>query len=114
MGFNLEVTNIDLSGVNKKLGKSGVKKAQKVLTERVGRDSNIHCPVDSGDTKRSMTISDQEVKWTTPYAKYPYYGGHVRNDNESNKRATSAWFETAKSEHLDDWKKVVSDKLSEG
>ena len=102
----------NLAGVERKCSQAKVERVQRLLTERVGTDSNVHCAYDTGALQRSMTIDgdDQTVRWPMPYAKKVYYGDHVRT--EKNPQATPAWFETAKAEHMGDWKKVVEDGLN--
>lgn len=102
----------NLAGVERKCSDAQVKRAQRLLTERVAKDSNVHCAKDTGALQRSMTIDgdDQTVRWPMRYAKYPYYGSHVKT--VKNPQATPAWFETAKSGHLREWEKVVEDSFN--
>lgn len=112
MSLHLTVTK-DLSRLDARFAAGKLKQAQTRLAMQVGADSNKFCKVDTGATQASMQAGSNfeggEVSWTTPYAVYAYYQPsalHQRNPN-----ATSRWFETAKSQRLGDWTKLVRDSL---
>lgn len=113
MGINIAVTK-DLSGLDAKFTASQLKAVQTQLAMQVGNDSNVFCKVDTGQTRATMQSSSRfeagEVSWTTPYASDAYYNPHTRT--EKNPRATSRWFETAKSQRLSSWTELVRRKLN--
>ncbi|MCH4184016.1 MAG: minor capsid protein [Eggerthellaceae bacterium] len=87
---------------------------QQQLAERVAKDSNEYCPVDTGSLQRSMTIKGDTITWPSKYASFVYYGTcHIHGvHTNKNPKATMAWFETAKSKHQDEWCKLVEDALN--
>lgn len=107
--------NINLSGMNARLSRGQLDKAQLILTERAAQDSNQYTPRDTGhlqdDTLHIATRSADEFYWSAPYAKRVYYLGQQSIHTEKNPQARSHWFDFAKSQHLGDWKKAVEEAL---
>lgn len=103
----------DLSGLSRRVGDGRIRKAQLALAEKVGSTSNLYAPVDQGTLRGSMHVSQDSVTWPVPYAKRVYYIDDARIRRQKNPNAHSHWFEHAKSEHLDDWKRAVEDELND-
>lgn len=102
----------DLGGVKRKLGPAARRAAQAAFAQRVMRDSNAFCMVDTGDTQQSAGIgsSGDEISWTTPYARYAYYSSSART--AVNPLAHVKWFEHAKSVRLGTWESYARRLLS--
>lgn len=110
-GISVEV---DLSGIERKLGSAHVADATERVSLQVGEDSNVHCKVDTGATRASMANNSDfrqgEVRWTTPYASEAYYAEGA--STRVNPNATPRWFEVAASEHLADWEDIAAEVIT--
>lgn len=95
--------------------------AQLWLDEDVAKESNEFCPVDQGTLRNSVyrhsKFGSGLLKWVTPYARRQYYG--IKKDGSGfnyatvpNPKATSRWFEKAKTQHLSRWIQKVQDIIS--
>ena len=93
------------------LGRFVSENAQKVLLDDIKADSNKYVPVRTGKLRDSavVDVSDGSVSWTTEYAQAMYERDYVGSTN--NAEATGLWFETAKENHLYQWKQDVKDAL---
>lgn len=93
------------------------KKAQFALDEQVLKDSNYYAPEDTGELIRSGVRFSQpgegHVEWNTPYARRLYYNPQYNFSHDTNPNAQGLWFEAAKAAHLDDWLRIVEQKMKE-
>lgn len=92
------------------------------LAIRVWKDSNYFCPVDTGWMIESSYVDRHTdpitVNWITPYAKKVYFasehGLRIHQRPEGNPNAREQWFEAARGEFYDEWKKeLVEDILND-
>jgi hypothetical protein len=50
------------------------KRAQKFFTNEVKKFSDPYTPMDSGMLKSNVSISSDSITYSSPYARYQYYG----------------------------------------
>lgn len=50
------------------------KKAQKTFTNEVFKQSQPYVPWDVGNLAQTVTLEDDSITYTSPYARYQYYG----------------------------------------
>ena len=76
-GFNFNV-KVKMNPINKILKDHGLNKDGRVtrhLRDTADRLMNPYIPMDNGMLRRNKTYpSNHEIKYTSPYAKYQYYG----------------------------------------
>ena len=112
MRLRIQVTK-DLAPLEARFSDDKLKAAQTRLAMQVGDDSNKFCKEDTRQTHDSMKTSSNfeagEVSWTTSYANEAYYDPRARK--QKNPNATSKWFETAKSQRLENWTTLVRRSL---
>lgn len=89
-------------------------KAQKQLDARVLSDSNYWCPLDTGTLMRSAELATRlgsgQLEWRTPYAQKQYYGD-FDHTKSLKPHATAMWFETAKAQNAEDWRRLVDEVI---
>lgn len=82
------------------------KRAQEYLDNEVLKDSTPYVPMDTGNLYKSgirhTVLGSGEVVWNTPYARINYYTGR-RFRKTHHPKATSKWFEHAKSVNKTKW-----------
>ncbi len=111
MGKKAFDVDIDLGALDISLGEKAIERAQKALVEEVLQDSNVKgvIPYRLGNLHDSGHVAGTDtVVWDESYANAVYNRGH----SPTTKNGSSAWFETAKAAHLQDWKAVVLEELS--
>ena len=96
------------------LGRFVSENAQKVLLDDIKADSNEYVPVRTGALRKSgkVNVADGTVSWTEDYAQLMYERDNVKGSTK-NAKATGHWFETAKSNHINEWIQDVKDALFE-
>lgn len=111
MGVTVAISK-DLSGIERRLGSSSLRRARLRLAERSLKDANVHCPKRTGALMASAVVADGGAKlmWPMRYAQKVYYGSRVLTT--INPQARTHWFEVAKGEHIEDWVKVVEEALA--
>lgn len=86
--------------------------SQKVLEQQVLKDSNYYAPEDTGELIRSSVresvIGSGKLVWNTAYARRLYYNPEYNFSKDRNPNARGLWFEFAKSNHLDEWKRMIN------
>lgn len=121
LGLRFDAT-VDVKGLMAMASPEAVRRARTVLAMRVGLDSNRFCKVDTWFLQSTMqTTSDfeaGEVRWSAresgrEYARYAYYQDGLGPESVSNGR-TSKWFEKAKSERIDSWRRYVKNEILKG
>lgn len=68
-------------------------RVQRLLTSEVARHSDAYVPMQDGVLKNSAAAGDAEITYTTPYARYQYYGELMLAPNGS------AWAKTGERKH---------------
>ena len=121
LGLRFDAT-VDVKGLMAMASPEAVRRARTVLAMRVGLDSNRFCKVDTWFLQSTMqTTSDfeaGEVRWSArkggrDYARYAYYQDGLGPQSVANGR-TSKWFEKAKSERIDSWRRYVKNEILKG
>lgn len=92
-----------------------IKRAQMKLDTQVINDSNYFIPHITGTLEDSAVINtvigSGLVKWKTDYARRQYYGIDFDHSKQSNPNARSKWFEAAKAQKIEQWRKLVNDEI---
>ena len=110
--MSVEVS-IDMSAIERMFSAESMAKAKWALSEAVGSDSNTVVPMDKGDLRRTMTVTEEGVEWRQDYAQAVYYMDDATT-NWTTADTHSRWVEFAKARYGDDWEKVVLEQLMEG
>lgn len=112
--------DVNLSEIEHAYSDDTLKKAQTLLAQRVGTDSNRYCKWDTGATWESMTgSSDFEsgtITWSTPYASEAYYNPSVGSHPTVMNGKTEPhpqWFEVAKGRHSTQWMQLAKELLTQ-
>lgn len=104
-----KVTFID-TGLKRRVGNYNNKK-QYVLDNQILKDSNYYIPMDEGELMRSgirtSILGSGRIQWVTPYARRLYYNPQYNFATDRNPNARGLWFEEAKRQRLEDWKKAL-------
>lgn len=104
-------TKIQLSDLQGTIDKR-TQKGQVILDEQVLKDSNLYAPQDTSElinsSLRASQIGNGILIWDVVYGRYQYYGYNHNFSKDKNPRATFAWFEAAKANHLQDWLSIVA------
>ncbi|QIW21329.1 minor capsid protein [Bacillus thuringiensis] len=107
---------VDTAAIEQKV-LSANKKAQFALDQQVLKDSNFYAPEDTGELIRSGVRFSQpgegHVEWSTPYSRRLYWNPQYSFSKDTNPNAQGLWFEAAKSAKLDDWVRIVEQKMKE-
>ena len=113
---------VDVKGLTEMASPETLRRARTVLAMRVGLDSNRYCKVDTWLLQSTMQVTSDfengEVRWSArkggrDYARYAYYQDGLGPQSVANNR-TSKWFETAKSRHVDSWRRYVKNEILKG
>lgn len=100
---------ITLDGIIKEVEKKQ-KAANPKLCEIVLSSCEEYVPYKTGKLCSSGKAGDESVKWTAEYARKCYYGcGEF--SKKTHPKATSKWFEAAKSSSLDLWIKETEKNI---
>ena len=92
------------------------------LTRQVQADTAPYVKYDTGDTMNSAEHSDFASGVITysaadskgrQYAGYAYEDPHVAK-TDSNPKATARWFDAAKADRLQDWVRLVAERVARG
>lgn len=119
--------NIDLSGLDRKLGGQSLRRAQYILVNQVLSDMYKFVPYKSGNLANdtAIGIDGKSIIYTVPYAKAQFYGFitnyktgkqyRIRNYTQLEGRMPSRrWDLRAKSLYSDVWENKVKKSLLEG
>jgi len=100
---------VNFSGIERRL-EQNVERGKFILASQVLADSNNYVPELSGDLKRYANISNdnESITWTQPYARFQYYG-NFRNYTKAG--SGPRWVDTAKSRHIDSWRRIVGSEF---
>lgn len=132
MGFRISVkSDIDLAKITSRLDR-----AQETLGNEVMKDTDKFVPKLTGSLSGRTRVSDGEIVYPGPYARYLYHGklmvdpqtgssyarkgstktltGKSINVAKSNPMAQPEWFEVSKSMNLDKWKRVFAKAVTRG
>ena len=97
---------------------AAIHKAQMKLDQQVITDSNYYCPLraaQGGTLQKSAQINtvigSGLVVWRTPYARRQYYGVNFDHSKSANPNACAKWFEAAKAQKMEQWRKLVDDTI---
>ncbi|UNP84825.1 minor capsid protein [Bacillus mycoides] len=92
-------------------------KAQFALDQQVLKDSNYFIPKDTGELERSsirfIRPGEGHIEWNTPYARRLYYNPQYNFSTDVNPNAQGLWLEAAKAAKLDNWVRIVEQKMKE-
>lgn len=110
-------THINIDALLRKVANAEVGKLQ--FANKVLHDSNKFVPVDTGALKGSGHVeAPSKVVWDASNEQGHAYAGYVYNMPESNNfthaGTTSHWFEHAKAEKLDEWKRFAKEVVGSG
>lgn len=99
---------LELNNPKGRIEKS-MERGQKILDDKVLKDSNFYIPADTWNARDSGTmhtkIGSGQVVWQTPYIREIYYNPNKNFSKDKNPNAQGLWFEVAKAEKLKDWLK---------
>lgn len=82
---------------------------KKRLALKVLTDSNFYIPKDTGALESSGRVEGggKSVSWNTPYAKRLYWNPQFNFSKDANPNARGLWFEEAKQQKIDEWKRML-------
>ena len=113
-GARMRVT-VDTSGLERRFSEEEFRKAQEVFAKRVAFDAGDYVPYETGHLHDSEPNNSDyesgEIIWNTPYTHYVYNLDQSSIRTVKNENATSHWCETAKQNHLEDWKALAAKLL---
>lgn len=109
------VIHLDVGNVDKLFSSANKQRAKLALTSQMATDMEKYVPLKKGVLRANLTITPDRLSYGAVYARAQYYGtnGIVSFHNYTEPGTGPKWDEKAKANHMEEWKEMFVEGLSE-